>query len=163
MDSYYYSKMDYWEYIHLNHSTNISSNDVSYKWLTDQTSMWPVDCLLFMWGKIMIPMYRLWLHNLYGLYGPRCPQSLERLLTDWGRGMHISIGNVTIIGSDNGLSPGRLQAIILTNAGILSIGPLATNFNENSIGIRTFSFKKMHCKMSSSKWRPFCLGHNVLI
>ena len=28
-----------------------------------------------MWGKIIIPMYRLWLHGLYGLYGPRCPLS----------------------------------------------------------------------------------------
>ena len=25
-----------------------------------------------MWGKIMIPMYRLWLHGLHGLYGPWC-------------------------------------------------------------------------------------------
>ena len=30
-----------------------------------------------MWGKIMIPMYRLWLR---GLYGPHCPLSLERPL-----------------------------------------------------------------------------------
>ena len=33
----------------------------------------PPDCVLSMWGKIMIPMYRLWLHGLYGLHGPRCP------------------------------------------------------------------------------------------
>ena len=33
-----------------------------------------------MWGKIMIPMYSLWLHSLYGLNGPRCPLSPERLL-----------------------------------------------------------------------------------
>ena len=33
-----------------------------------------------MWGKIMIPMYRLWLHGSYGLYGPRCPLSPERPL-----------------------------------------------------------------------------------
>ena len=33
-------------------------------------------------------------------------------------------------GSDNGLSPGRRQAIIWTNAGILLIGPLGTNINE---------------------------------
>ena len=26
----------------------------------------------------------------------------------------------------------------------------------------TFSFKKVHLKMSSAKWRPFCLGLNVL-
>ena len=33
--------------------------------------------------------------------------------------MQIRIGNLTIIGSDNGLLPDRRQAIILTNAGIL--------------------------------------------
>ena len=76
--------------------------------------------------------------------------------------MHIYVGNLTIIGSDNGLSPERRQAIIWTNAGILSIGPLGINFNEISIGIQTFSFKKMRFKMSSAKWRPFCLGLNVL-
>ena len=76
---------------------------------------------------------------------------------------HICVVKITIIGSDNGLSPGRRQAIIWTNAGILLIGPLGTNFIEISIGIQTFSFKKMHLKMSSAKWRPFCLGLNVLI
>ena len=76
--------------------------------------------------------------------------------------MHICIFNLTIIGSDNGLSPGRCQAIIRTNAGILLIGPLGTNFSEILIGIQAFSFKKMHVKMSSAKWRPFCLGLNVL-
>ena len=33
-----------------------------------------------MWGKIMIPIYRLWLHGSYGLYGPRCPLFPEKLL-----------------------------------------------------------------------------------
>ena len=55
------------------------------------------------------------------------------------------------------------QAIIWTNAGILSIGPLGTNVSETLIEIHTFSFKKMHLKMSSGKWRPFCLGLNELI
>ena len=76
--------------------------------------------------------------------------------------MHICVGNLTIIGSGNGLSPGRRQAIIWTNARILSIGTLG-NFNEISIGIQTFSFKKMHFKMSAAKWRPFAFGLNVLI
>ena len=31
-----------------------------------------------MWGKIIIPMYRLWLNGLYGLYGPRCPLFSKR-------------------------------------------------------------------------------------
>ena len=83
-------------------------------------------------------------------------------LTHWGRVTHICVSKQTIIGSDNGLSPGRRQAIIWTNAGILLIGPLGTKFNEISIKIHTFSFKEMHLKMSSGKWRPFCLGLNVL-
>ena len=84
-------------------------------------------------------------------------------LTHWGRVTHISVSKQTIIGSDNGLSPGRRQAIIWTNAGILFIGTLGTNFSEILIEIRIFSFKKMGLKMSSAKWRPFCLGLKVLI
>ena len=48
------------------------------------------------------------------------------------------------IGSDNGLSPGRHQAIIWTNAGILLIWTLETKFREILIEIDTFSFKGMH-------------------
>ena len=75
---------------------------------------------------------------------------------------HICVGNLTTIGSDNGLSPGRRQAIIWTNAGIMLIGPLETKFSEILIDTLTFSFNKMCLKMSSAKWRPFCLGLNVL-
>ena len=83
-------------------------------------------------------------------------------LTHWGRVKHICVCKLTIIGSDNGLSPGRRQAIILTKAGILLIGPLSTNFSEISSDIHSFSFKKMYLKRSSAKWRPFCFGLNVL-
>ena len=76
-------------------------------------------------------------------------------ITHWGRATHICVGKLTIIGSDNGMSPGRRQAIIWTIAGMLLIGPLGTNFSEILIGIQTFSFKKMHLKMASAKWRPF--------
>ena len=76
---------------------------------------------------------------------------------------HICVGKLPIIGSDNGLSPGRRQAIIWTIAGILLIGPLGTNFSEILIEILIFSFKKMRLKVSSAKMRPFCLGLNVLI
>ena len=75
---------------------------------------------------------------------------------------HISVSEQTIIGKDNGLSPGRRQAIIWTNTGILLIGPLETNFSEILIEIYIFSFKNMHLKMSSGNWQPFCLGLNVL-
>ena len=51
-------------------------------------------------------------------------------LTHWGRVTHICVGKLTTIGSDNGLSPGRRQAIIWTNDGILLIRTLGTNFSE---------------------------------
>ena len=95
------------------------------------------------------------------LYGSKTGSSLC-LITHWGGVMHICVSKLTIIGSDNGLSPDRLQAIIWTNAGILLIGPLGTNFSEILIEILTFSFKKMHLKVSSAKRRPFCLGLNVI-
>ena len=75
---------------------------------------------------------------------------------------YICVGKLPIIGLDNGLSPGRRQAIIQTNAGILLIGPLGTNFSEILIGIQIFSIKEMQLKMLSAKWRPFCLGLNEL-
>ena len=88
-----------------------------------------------------------------------CKSSLSYLsLTRWGRMTHICVSKLTIIDSDNGWVPGRRQAIIWTNAGILLIGHLGTNGE-----IHIFSFKKMHFKLSSAKWKPFCLGLNVLI
>ena len=75
---------------------------------------------------------------------------------------YICVSKLTIIGSDNGLAPSRRQAIILTNTGILLIRTLGTNFNEIWGKIDTFSFKKMHLKMLSAKWRQFSLGLNVL-
>ena len=93
---------------------------------------------------------------------PLCDSQMNVYFAYWDRVTHICVSKLTIIGSDNGLSPGRRQAIIWTNAGILLIGPLGTNFNETSIEIHTFSFKKIHLKLSSGKWRPFCLGLNVL-
>ena len=88
--------------------------------------------------------------------------SIISSLNHWGRVTHICVRNLTFIGSDNGLSPGRRQAITWTNVGILLIGPLGTNFSEVVIEIHIFSFKKSHLKMSFGKWRPSCLGLNVL-
>ena len=84
-------------------------------------------------------------------------------LTHWGRVTHICVGNLTIIGPDNGLSPGRRQALIWTNAGISLNGPWGTNFSAILIGIHTLSFKIMHLKMSSGKWQACCLGPNVFM
>ena len=83
-------------------------------------------------------------------------------LTHWSRVTHIWVGKLTIIGSDNGLSPERRPAIIWTNAGIVLIGPLETNFSEILIEIHTFSLKKMRLKMSSAKCCSFPLDLNEL-
>ena len=76
---------------------------------------------------------------------------------------HICVGKLTIIGSDNGLSPERCQAIIWTNAGTSLRGPLGTNFNEMSIEIQTFSMKKIRLKMSYAECCSLYLGLNELI
>ena len=83
-------------------------------------------------------------------------------LTHWGRVTHICVSDLTSFDSDNGLSPGRRQAIIWTNAGILLIGPLETNFSEILITIMIFSLKKMRSKVSSGKRQPSCLGLKLL-
>ena len=84
------------------------------------------------------------------------------ILTRWGRVTHICVSKLSSIGSDNGLSPGRRQAIIWANAGILLIRTLGTNFSEILCEIHSFSFSKMHLKMSSAKWRLFGLSLNEL-
>ena len=62
-------------------------------------------------------------------------------LTHWGRVTYICVGNLTIIGSDNDLSPGRRQAITWSNVGILLIGPLGTKLSEILIEILRVLFK----------------------
>ena len=84
-------------------------------------------------------------------------------ITHWGRVKHIFDSKLTSIGSDNGLSPGRRQAVIWTIPGLLLIGKVGTSFSGILIEIHTFSFKKMHLKMSSGKWWPFCFGLNMII
>ena len=49
------------------------------------------------------------------------------------------------IGSDNGFSLIWRQTIIYTNAGLLSIGPLGTNFSEIWIEIQNFSLMQLKC------------------
>ena len=84
-------------------------------------------------------------------------------LIHWGRVTHKCNNKLMIIGSDNGLLPGWHQAIIWTNAGIFSITPWGTTFRQFVFEIQIFSFKKMHLKTLSAKWKPFCLSLNVLL
>ena len=48
---------------------------------------------------------------------------LADIIAGWGRVTHICVSKLAIIDSDIGMSPGRRQAIIWTNAGLLLIGP----------------------------------------
>ena len=80
----------------------------------------------------------------------------------WGQVRHICISKLTNIDSYYGLLPGQCQAIIWTNAGVLLIRIVGTNFSEILSKIQTFSFKTMHLKLLSGKWWPFCLSVNVL-
>ena len=121
-------------------------------------------CLSFKLRPIMLNFACGWLIVLQHTRLIHCQVFPPRsCITHWGRVTHICVGNVTIIGPDNGLLPGRRQAIIWTNAGILLIGPWGTNFSEILRSIHTFSFMKIHLKISSAKWRPFCLGLNVIM
>ena len=72
------------------------------------------------------------------LNGNECQANLNH----WGRVTHMCVGKLIIIGSDNGLSPSRRQAIIWTNPGILLIRPLETNFSENPIEIHNSHSRK---------------------
>ena len=123
---------------------------ISWRWWTQGISSHGID-------GVHVLVYTSFNTTLLALGG------MAKISTHWGRVTHICIVNLIIIGSVNGLSPDRRQAITWANAGILLIGTLGTNFSEILIAIYTFSFKEMRLKVSSAKWRPICLGLNVLI
>ena len=86
---------------------------------------------------------------------------LSNSLTHWGRATHICVSKLIIIGSDNGLSPIRCQAIIWTNAGMLSTGTLGTNFSEKLSEIHTLSFKQnVFWKLVAILSRAQCVRHH---
>ena len=87
--------------------------------------------------------------------------AMSGISTHWGRVTHICVRKLTIIGSDNGLSPGRRKAIIWTNAGILLIRSLGTNFNEmnrnSNIFIHENAFESVIWKIAAILSRPQCV------
>ena len=110
-----------------------------------------------------------WCHQLFWLLKKKTPATASYItnnkigvvwkpITHWGRVAPVCNSKLTIIGSDNDLSPG----IIWTNVGIVLIAPSETYFSEILSEIYTFSFKKVHLKMSSGKCRPFYLGLSSL-
>ena len=61
-----------------------------------------------------------------------------------------------IFSPGNGLSSGLRPTITWTSAGLSSFKPFGTNFSEIQITIQNYSFIKLHLKITSAKWRPFC-------
>ena len=116
--------------------------------------------------NLLIDVYSIYLYtfNFYNIQYWKV--FLVYNITHWGRVTHICVGNLTIIGSDNGLSPGRRQAIIwsiLNQCWIIVNWTLRNklqwNFNRNSdIFIQENGFENVVCKMAS-----ICLGLNELI
>ena len=84
-------------------------------------------------------------------------EAILTVLTHWGQETHICVGNLTIIGSDNGILTVGRRAIIWTNDRILLIWTLGINCSDILRWIHIFSFKNIHFKMSSAKRGPFCL------
>ena len=74
----------------------------------------------------------------HGLDHHMAPLSHNKVLTHWGRVTHICVGKLSIIGSDNGLSPGQHH-----NSGTLLIESSEANFSEILIQIYISSFKKI--------------------
>ena len=80
-------------------------------------------------------------HNTAGRIFITTKQYQPALLNHWVRVTDRCVGNITTIGSNNGLALTRQQAIIWTSAGILLIGPLVTNFIELLIDMHFHSRK----------------------
>ena len=76
---------------------------------------------------------------------------------------HICVSDLNIIGSDNGLSPGRRQAIIWTNAGILKTWILGKDNNAWCLLIYTLSIPWWSCSVSLSSLEPCtCVSHQYV-
>ena len=119
----------------------LSEPMLEYCWLLIETFFF----FIFLFRNIFLLWYFL----------RTCFNSLSRVT-------HTCAFKLTIIGSNNDLSPCRCQAGIWSNDRILLIGPFGTYFSEILIEIDAFPFRKMRLKVSFEKWRSFRLGLNVL-
>ena len=81
-------------------------------------------------------------------------------LTHWGQVVHICVGKLNTIGSDNGLSPGCHLAIIWSNAGKLLTRTVGANFSEILSKIETYLLRKMHLKMAAILSWFQCVKHH---
>ena len=88
-------------------------------------------------------------------------------LIHWGWVTQICVSELTINGSDKGLSLSRRPAIIWTNAGILWTGPAGTNFSEITcpqnlyIFIQENPFENVVWKMAAILFQPQCVKPSI--
>ena len=113
--------------------------------------------------RIIVKRPRMLSAQFVALYKP-CkpkPKSLP-FLSHWGRLTHIFVGNRTITGSDNGLSPGRHQTIIWPIGNIVNSNltkKLQWNFNRNSnIFLQEKAFENVVCETASILPRFQCVN-----
>ena len=107
---------------------------------------------------LYICIYLSQLLSYFLLYLSQC-----RILTRWDRVTHKYVSDSTLIGSDNGLSPGRRQVVMRTITGILlkwSLGnKLQRHFNRNLyIFVQENAIKNVIWKMAGILSRSQCVN-----
>ena len=100
------------------------------------------------WELVRLILENLWYLSMLGYKLIHANKLGTSVLTQRGRVTHICVIKLTIIGSYNGLSPGRHQAIIWTNAGKLLIGPLGTTSMKFYSEFKLFHSRKCIWKCS---------------
>ena len=102
-----------------------------------------MDCVIFMWGKLMSPMCKLWLHSLYGLYGHRCllSEKADKLNHSLTRSMLTRpLARVSVIRSQ----------IIKMAVKILGHGKFKMSIDTNTL---EFGNKVKYTKYFTIKWK----------
>ena len=102
-------------------------------------------------------MFKILISWVYESYYAEC--ELRKALTHWGRVTHICVCKLTIIGSDNGLSPGRRPAIIWTNAHQNSYIFIHENALENVVRKLAAILSRPQCVNSSHPWMKWPSFH----
>ena len=81
---------------------------------------------------------------------------------NWGRVTHICVSKLCHHLSRRWLVACSAPSHHLGQSWLIVNWILCINFSEILIERQTFSLKKTYLKISSAKWRPSCLGLNVL-
>ena len=116
-------------------------------------------------ARVHLSMYT----NSLGWHGYTGIINVHKLISPYSR-IYVAVNRVSK-SSDDGLLPIRRQAIILTSAGLLSIGPLGTNFSEILITTKIFihenASETVVCEMavilSRERWGKAQVGHATVV